>query len=145
MLFGHVLNVNNLFRASSLTRNGMFRALLFISLVILTNSVYAQVGRVEVTIDTVPVGGDQQRESMAAMEAHDRLTKELVLLRDSIQSFLTTQNQNTAAYKTASTSEVELSQMISLFKRSEQSAGLYRKGSELLDKKRSELNSLRRK
>jgi hypothetical protein len=107
-------------------------------------SVSAQVGRVEVTMDTVPVGGEEQRAMMSTMEAHDRLSQDLILLRDSSHTFLKTLDAKSAASKSLSASDEQLSQLIVQFKKSEGSAALYRKGTNLLDEKRREFNAFRR-
>jgi hypothetical protein len=126
-------------------RNYLLHALLLIALIISGTSLRGQVGRVEVTMDTVPVGGEEQREKMAAMEAHDRLFKELVLLRDSVDIFMKARTRQDASYKSAVASQDQLSQMIRLFKNSEHSPELYQRGSELLKDKRTELSAWKRK
>jgi hypothetical protein len=105
--------------------------------------VSAQVGRVEVTMDTVPVGGEEQREKMSRMEAHDRLTNELIQLRDSVHAF-TSAAQNSAFSESMTASEEQLSEMIKQFKRSEGNAVLFQKGTDLLDQTRREFHTVTR-
>jgi hypothetical protein len=94
-------------------------------------------------MDTVPVGGEEQREKMSRMEAHDRLTNELIQLRDSVHTF-TSAAQNRMFSKSMIASEEQLSEMIKQFKRSEGNAVLFQKGTDLLDQTRREFHNVTR-
>jgi hypothetical protein len=60
------------------------------------NITFSQVGRHELQLDTTLIGGKEQEDKMNRMEGRDDLMKQLVSLRDSIDTHLTSLNNNGA-------------------------------------------------
>lgn len=58
--------------------------LLAISLVLLVNQLFAQQGRHELPIDTIPIGGKEQEIKMTRLEGYDELLNQLTGVRDSV-------------------------------------------------------------
>ena len=107
---------------------------------------FAQVGRVEQTVDSVPVGGQEQREQVDKMQAHDRLKEDLEQLRDSVNQFILGKEKHGDQHQTLDelkTLRSELSALLNEFAKTDASADLAKRGYESLDKTRKEFQILR--
>jgi len=115
--------------------------LLLAVLMCLGASARAQEGRHELPLDTVPIGGDEQKMKEEKMEAHDQLTTDLVNLRDSISAKLSSASSqaNAMQNETLRKKKSELDELIKAMKRTDRDAQLMRKGQLLLQEARRHL------
>jgi hypothetical protein len=69
-----------------------------LSIVFITSYVQlnAQVGRAELTIDTIQMGGQTQETAMKRMEGRDELVASMKALRDSISTEITAKNSGSS-------------------------------------------------
>lgn len=120
----------------------------------MTLSVHAQVGRVDITLDTIQVGGDEQHEKMTRMAAHDELKHELIVLRDSINRYLTevghTSTDKSVAYEGADINKLttriqQLDRLIDQFEKAQADVSLNREAYKILEETRHDFNGIRNK
>ena len=102
-------------------------------------STFAQQGRHELPLDTVPIGGKEQQVKEEKMEAHDQLASELTSLRDSIVTILKaapTGNITNQKRQSLEVKKTELDHLIKEFKKTERNSDLLEKGQAALDETR---------
>jgi hypothetical protein len=87
-------------------------------------------------MDTMPVGGDEQREEMRRMHIHDELQADLKALRDSVVSSIDTMNSSSVLPELKSIAK-DLDPVLKQFSGTEADTALYRKGLELLTRSRA--------
>lgn len=95
-------------------------------------SVCAQVGRFEEPVDTISIGGQTQENKEIQMQAQDRLAKEMIAIRDSLQ-YLSAEN--------ASDRKRQLDEVLRGLEAHDHSPELMKKGYTLLNEIRLELRS----
>ncbi|HYF68045.1 MAG TPA: hypothetical protein VD884_07910 [Ohtaekwangia sp.] len=130
------------------------RFVFIIVLTLITTVSTAQVGRVDITLDTVPLGGDEQRDKMQRMKAHDELKNDLVVLRDSIKTY-TVEISHTPSDKNVSDQEhsdakkkisqhlIQLDKLIDQFQQAQADVSLNRKAYAALEEIRRDFNAIR--
>ena len=98
---------------------------------------FSQVGRHELPMDTVPIGGETQENKMNQMQAQDTLASQLVAVRDSIAA-ASTEKKNTGQGNLAEMKK-QLDEMIKSMKNTEQDEALMKRAYVLLNDARSYL------
>lgn len=125
----------------------VIRSLVIVSVLFLVvcNEAFAQQGRHELPLDTVPIGGEEQKIKEEKMEAHDQLTADLISVRDSISNRLDTfsSDENGVASKSLQTTKAELDRMIKALKRTDRNQYLTNQGQILLEESRRTLKGIK--
>lgn len=96
-------------------------------------SLFAQVGRYEEPVDTIPIGGQTQEIKETQMKTQDQLTKELISVRDSLQYLSPEAN--------ALSKKRELDEIVQGLRARDPAPELMKKGFALLNAIRSELRA----
>ena len=96
-------------------------------------SVFAQVGRYEDPVDSIPIGGETQKIKQTQMEAQDELTSQLIAVRDSLK--------NLPSGSLTADKRKELDETIEGLRQHDQAPELMKRAYTLLNELRGELES----
>ncbi len=110
-------------------------------LIFIASISFAQVGRYEQPVDTLPIGGKTQEIRESQMQGQDELMNQLVALRDSVSSLQPKHSASANADSKVSLEDrkIQLDQIIKGLNKTQSSPELMKKGYSLLDEIRREI------